>query len=183
MTTLPKEISDDLKGKADWMAAYVHGLSNHLSREELNSYRNTYAKFIELTTPYATQLHTLQQENELKYQIAINSNKLKDSRIEELATENADVKRRLAECEALLFPLLEYGQSEEARFPLGISVTTGILARAKGYERLRKALRSLVLSVTAHPDYTGEDNEEWTDLIDTANAALIAQPEADKTTH
>lgn len=38
--------------------------------------------------------------------------------------------------------------------------------------KLSKALRSLSLSVMAHPDYTGEDNAEWTDLIDSADDAL-----------
>lgn len=33
-------------------------------------------------------------------------------------------------------------------------------------------LNSLVLSIMAHPDYTGEENEEWTDLIESANGAI-----------
>jgi len=37
---------------------------------------------------------------------------------------------------------------------------------------LAHALNSLKLSVTAHPDYTGEENEEWTDLVETAEEAL-----------
>lgn len=37
---------------------------------------------------------------------------------------------------------------------------------------LLKALNSLVLSVMAHPDYTGDENEEWTDLIETAEEAI-----------
>ena len=34
------------------------------------------------------------------------------------------------------------------------------------------ALNSLVSSVMAHPDYTGEENEEWTDLVELAEKAL-----------
>ena len=39
-------------------------------------------------------------------------------------------------------------------------------------QELRSALYSLILSVKAHPDYTGEENDEWTDLIGTAEDAM-----------
>jgi hypothetical protein len=38
--------------------------------------------------------------------------------------------------------------------------------------KMETALKSLVLSVKAHPHYTGEDNAEWTDLINIAERAL-----------
>ena|SRR5690606_33197580 len=44
--------------------------------------------------------------------------------------------------------------------------------RIEEYNSVRRALRSLVLSVTAHPDYTGEGNDEWTDLVAVAYRAL-----------
>ena len=34
-------------------------------------------------------------------------------------------------------------------------------------------LNSLVLSIMAHPDYTGEENEEWTDLVELAKEAIL----------
>jgi hypothetical protein len=40
-------------------------------------------------------------------------------------------------------------------------------------DRLVSALRSLRLSVTAHPDYTGEDNAEWTDLVNASDEAIL----------
>lgn len=43
--------------------------------------------------------------------------------------------------------------------------------KGKGDELARKA-RSLRLSVTAHPDYKGEPNDEWTDLIEGIDEAL-----------
>lgn len=43
--------------------------------------------------------------------------------------------------------------------------------KAKG-EKLARAAHSLRLSVTAHPDYTGEENEEWTDLVEGIDEAL-----------
>ena len=54
---------------------------------------------------------------------------------------------------------------------------------------LVKATKSLILSIQAHPDYTGEENEEWTDLtsiaIDSCHDAeeaikAIAESEAAK---
>ena len=39
-------------------------------------------------------------------------------------------------------------------------------------EKLVDALNSLVLSVKAHPDYTGEENDEWTDLVEIAEELL-----------
>lgn len=42
-------------------------------------------------------------------------------------------------------------------------------------KKLREALNSLVLSVKAHPDYTGEDNDEWTDLVRIAEQALLKE--------
>jgi len=37
---------------------------------------------------------------------------------------------------------------------------------------LIKATKSLILSIQAHPDYTGEENEEWTDLVNIAEDAI-----------
>jgi hypothetical protein len=34
------------------------------------------------------------------------------------------------------------------------------------------ALESLTLSVKAHPDYTGQENDEWTDLVNIAEKAI-----------
>lgn len=42
----------------------------------------------------------------------------------------------------------------------------------KSARDLYNALWSLSLSVQAHPDYTGEDNDEWTDLVGMAEKAL-----------
>jgi len=39
-------------------------------------------------------------------------------------------------------------------------------------ENLIKATKSLILSIQAHPDYTGEENEEWTDLVNIAQQAI-----------
>lgn len=39
-------------------------------------------------------------------------------------------------------------------------------------DELATAARSLRLSVTAHPNYTGEPNEEWTDLVSMLDEAL-----------
>jgi hypothetical protein len=39
-------------------------------------------------------------------------------------------------------------------------------------DNLARAARSLRLSVTAHPDYTGEENAEWTDLVEGIDEAL-----------
>lgn len=35
-----------------------------------------------------------------------------------------------------------------------------------------KALISITLSIKAHPNYTGEENDEWTDLVENAVAAI-----------
>jgi len=43
--------------------------------------------------------------------------------------------------------------------------------KAKG-NKLARYARSLRLSVTAHPYYTGEPNEEWTDLVEGVDNAL-----------
>ena len=40
-------------------------------------------------------------------------------------------------------------------------------------DRLVSALRSLRLSVTAHPDYTGQENAEWTDLVSASDEAIM----------
>lgn len=47
-----------------------------------------------------------------------------------------------------------------------------ISLRIKG-DRLVSVLRSLRLSVTAHPHYTGEDNAEWTDLVNASDDAIM----------
>lgn len=63
------------------------------------------------------------------------------------ATEYAallqDSERRRNEANALLFPLLDYGQSKEANIPLGRTVTTVILQRAKQFEEARKVLEEI----------------------------------------
>lgn len=38
---------------------------------------------------------------------------------------------------------------------------------------LLEALKSLQLSVMAHPDFSGEENEEWTDLVNFAQEAIV----------
>lgn len=43
--------------------------------------------------------------------------------------------------------------------------------KAKG-EKLARYARSLRLSVTAHPHYTGQPNEEWTDLVEGVDKAM-----------
>jgi hypothetical protein len=43
--------------------------------------------------------------------------------------------------------------------------------QAKGDNLARRA-RSLRLSVTAHPDYAGEENAEWTDLVESIDEAI-----------
>lgn len=55
-----------------------------------------------------------------------------------------DSERRRNEANALLFPLLDYGQSKEANIPLGQTVTTVILQRAKRFEEAREALEDLI---------------------------------------
>lgn len=47
-----------------------------------------------------------------------------------------------------------------------------ISLRLKG-DRLVSILRSLRLSVTAHPDYTGQPNAEWTDLVNASDEAIM----------
>lgn len=54
-----------------------------------------------------------------------------------------DSERRRNEANALLFPLLDYGQSKEANIPLGASITAVILQRAKQFEEARKALEDI----------------------------------------
>lgn len=54
-----------------------------------------------------------------------------------------DSERRRNEANALLFPLLDYGQSKEANIPWGASITTVILQRAKRFEEARKALEEI----------------------------------------
>lgn len=54
-----------------------------------------------------------------------------------------DSERRRNEANALLFPLLDYGQSKEANIPWGASITTVILQRAKQFEEARKVLEEI----------------------------------------
>lgn len=60
------------------------------------------------------------------------------------AAKFQDSERRRNEANALLFPLLDYGQSKEANIPLGQAVTTVILQRAKRFEEARKVLENLI---------------------------------------
>jgi hypothetical protein len=48
----------------------------------------------------------------------------------------------------------------------------GAAAEAKKALKVVRILNSLMLSVMAHPDYTGEENEEWTDLVETGEEVL-----------
>lgn len=50
-----------------------------------------------------------------------------------------------------------------------------IAAAPELLEALQEAMRrlnSMALSIMAHPDYTGEDNAEWTDMVEGANEAI-----------
>lgn len=143
--TLPKEIEQRIDQEAQHLTRKFKDNTDHHAGYK-QGVQDGYGQG---ATKYATQLHALQQEN-------------------------ADLKRRLSECEALLFPLLEYGQSKEAGFPLGSSVTEGILARAKDYERLRKALEYCA-SGMEH----GDANLALFTRQEVAKRALTAQPEAD----
>lgn len=53
-----------------------------------------------------------------------------------------------------------------------INGTYGVRVNPEAVADLRHALNSLILSVKAHPDYTGEENEEWTDLVEIAEDAM-----------
>ena len=69
--------------------------------------------------------------------------------------------------------LLEKSQEdiEILRHSLAHETTQRIFDNEKS-EKLVDALNSLVLSVKAHPDYTGEENDEWTDLVEIAEELL-----------
>ena len=45
-------------------------------------------------------------------------------------------------------------------------------ARQDAYDDLIQSAKSLVLSVMAHPDYTGEEDAEWTDFVDSVRDAI-----------
>jgi len=153
MNTLPKEISEKVFQQAEDLYNILDENARDYDNYEygLPMFDKCKEPIENILTDYATQIHILQQEN-------------------------ADLKRKLAESMELLKPLLEYGQSKEAGFPLGSSVTEGILARAKDYERIWMALGQIASAV--HP---ANEREAWS-WIDTArsiaNAALTSQPEA-----
>lgn len=68
----------------------------------------------------------------------------------------------------------EYDQScvDAAAIVSAINGTYGVGVNPDAVADLRHALNSLILSVKAHPDYTGEENEEWTDLVEIAEDAM-----------
>lgn len=72
------------------------------------------------------------------------------------AAKFQDSERRRNEANALLFPLLEYGQSKEANIPLGASITTVILQRANQFEQAKKALEEILDGATPY-----SDQEAW----------------------
>lgn len=84
------------------------------------------------------------------------------------AAKYQNSERLRKEAMELLVPLLDYGQSKEANIPLGASVTTVILQRAKQFEQARKALEEIAELPISHPvgfakAIAGEALASWKD--------------------
>jgi len=184
MTTLPNEDEQRIEQEATHYANVEIGdiakINDSLTAAKWVSCKVDYTAG---AIAYATQVNTLQQENEKLTKKLMDAYTEVGRLVAERDKENADLKRRLAECETLLTPLLEYGQSKEAGFPLGSSVTEGILTRAKESERLRRALEKInTWCKGCGLKEVAIDNMLHMAIyhsLHESNAALTAQPEGD----
>jgi hypothetical protein len=94
--------------------------ANLKNKDRVNSYRFGYvAGYNDGANPYAIKLHEAQQE-------IVQLKQWKKAQL------------------ALLNPILDYGQSKEARIPLGRSITAAVLERAKSYKAARTLLEKFI---------------------------------------
>lgn len=66
----------------------------------------------------------------------------------------------------------EHNRSKKFKYGLCLTPNEANARLIAAAPSLLKALMSLSLSVKAHPHYTGEENDEWTDIIETAEKAI-----------
>lgn len=107
-------------------------------------------------TPISKELETAINQEAATYSALKRSSSIAESFCTELgykdgAAAYAHYKERCEELEcwkreadSLLSPLLDYGLSKEANIPLGESMPTVILQRAKQFEQAKKALEELL---------------------------------------
>lgn len=113
-TQLPAEVLEEIKLKAE---EYANRHINGRSQPEV--WEIVFKANEAGATEYASKLHQVEQEN-------------------------AQLKQWKAEASTLLKPILDYGQSKEANFPLGESITTTVLERCKKHDTASTLLKKVV---------------------------------------
>lgn len=99
-----------------------------------------------MNTPISPERAAVIKQESIDYLRTTKSTSLKDAYIAG-ATAYAPYKQQCEELERwkeeailVMSPLLDYGQSKEAEIPLGASITTTILQRAKQFQQAKKEL-------------------------------------------